>query len=765
MNNKKKLYIIIGLVSLIVVFAGVSIYISSLVKIAGSYKVQIETKSGNDDNFTLTANGVFGSENQIVSRNGYIYLEGYYKSLTFGIQNEGIENLEKVILIDNTNGEKIVVQSQNCILEDNILLIDESALQENNSGAIKNLFYIIRFETHKDSFRDLLLILGVVLLLVFAFHAVKRLRKVSKQQAGSAFRAFFVNASVFVAGTVFWMVVVLLLLEVSLRIVGYIYTEKQNSPEIQNNDEKFVVLCIGDSFTYGVGSTKGNTYPEQLQHILEEQTDKEVIVVNRGRCAQNTTQAMEKLQEDLNSCNTDLVIMLFGMANSWNYYGYTKADTYWERIRVVKLFRRIRYNLKYKGASSDTESTVFDFALSFLDKAKQYPAFGEGSEWYFYYYGRYFLALRDWDNSANSFALSLSKNQFNTVCLDAMKICLREYDKESFYNYNSGNIKNTIVPQTIQFIDLLIEEYPETEILNFFKEEYVCKKDPENCVKTELKDLYNEAHTHFRFDLIPYIAFSFDNNPDNIISFLDSVENEDNTILVETAKIWFYLVHQNIDEAKHLLNDISLSEDSLTFDLISFEKALCDLNDSVDVSELDFKKSELEDFLLKYFSDSDNAFFDGKNYNERLEISLDYILTSYNYSNRIYFLPHNIKRTANIDQSGIFNWIKSDIERSVEMCLKQNCPVICMNYPLIPPPNSQEISFWADSVGKIWYSTANKYQLNFVNNDSAFKSKGEMQNDYFEPHDIGSEHCSDKGYGLIAENIALVIIENYLIEK
>jgi hypothetical protein len=72
---------------------------------------------------------------------------------------------------------------------------------------------------------------------------------------------------------------------------------------------------------------------------------------------------------------------------------------------------------------------------------------------------------------------------------------------------------------------------------------------------------------------------------------------------------------------------------------------------------------------------------------------------------------------------------------------------------VIIPKSSEEISFWADSVGKIWKKTALKYNLLFIDNDSIFKSKGSLQKEYFEPYEKGSEHCNDKGYGLIAENI------------
>ena len=159
----------------------------------------------------------------------------------------------------------------------------------------------------------------VILLLVITvlFLGLRRIKKSAKLKSQDLLRKVFANISVFVLGSVFWILIILLLAEIALRIVGVIYSEKQANTDIDNTDGKFVVLCIGDSFTYGVGSTKGNDYPAQLQRILQENTEQEVVVINRGRCAQNTAQTIEKLQDDLNSCKPDMVVMLFGMANSW----------------------------------------------------------------------------------------------------------------------------------------------------------------------------------------------------------------------------------------------------------------------------------------------------------------------------------------------------------------------------------------------------------------------------------------------------------------
>ncbi|MDD4216331.1 MAG: SGNH/GDSL hydrolase family protein, partial [Bacteroidales bacterium] len=477
MNKKTKKYFFWVAAGLTIIVVSLFLFVAISVKINGRYKIEIITVNERNVDYKINAEGVFGSISEFQSDNGILYLEGYYKNIDIVIDDVKIEEIQSLVILDKKNVLKLSVEEFESDIQGKSLI-----LKTNNSFNQKKNFFrksseIIAFELAKPIFIDIVLSLGFFCILISLFLLIKKIRKYDKTKMKSFSKSGLTSIGVFFLGFVFWLIVVLVLLEITLRIIGFAFNNAEAETKISNDDGKFVVLCIGDSFTYGVGSTNGNDYPAHLQKLLQENTNKEVIVVNRGRCAQNSSQVIEKLQEDLNSCQPNLVIMLFGMANSWNYYGFQILDNYWEKIRIVKLFKRISYNLKYKGASTDTNQNVKDYALSFLIKSFEFPRFGTDADKYYYYVGRYYLALRNWENSFRYLSFALSKNQSNINCFEALKVCLREYDNEKHYNSDLGLIDTTVIAESIAKLDSLISKYPDVHAIRTLKELYLFEKE------------------------------------------------------------------------------------------------------------------------------------------------------------------------------------------------------------------------------------------------------------------------------------------------
>lgn len=137
----------------------------------------------------------------------------------------------------------------------------------------------------------------------------------------------------------------LLLAETALRLTGFIWSQKAPRPA----GAGYTILCLGDSFTFGSGAPKENSYPLQLARLLNSNGQGlEFTVINGGLPGQNTSQILTELAQDLEETKPALVVLLAGGANCWNFFGYHSyrnksplarlADRL-DTIKIVKLVR------------------------------------------------------------------------------------------------------------------------------------------------------------------------------------------------------------------------------------------------------------------------------------------------------------------------------------------------------------------------------------------------------------------------------------------
>ena len=67
-----------------------------------------------------------------------------------------------------------------------------------------------------------------------------------------------------------------------------------------------IIVCFGDSLTFGTGAGKGMDYPSQLAKMIRQ------TVINKGIPGDTTTSALRRLNRDVLSKNPDLVLMTLG---------------------------------------------------------------------------------------------------------------------------------------------------------------------------------------------------------------------------------------------------------------------------------------------------------------------------------------------------------------------------------------------------------------------------------------------------------------------
>ncbi len=170
---------------------------------------------------------------------------------------------------------------------------------------------------------------------------------------------------VFAAG----LLAVLLFLEAGLRLLGWLYLTRLPPPRLAGgNDRPAVILCLGDSHTYGIGARRGQDYPSQLEIKLRDRGRK-IQVINTGMPGNTTDKMLVSLRQQLRQYRPTMVILLIGGTNRWILDGFNqfvRGDTFTarcldalQRVRVYRLGVLLLHNMAERFETRDAlpEST------------------------------------------------------------------------------------------------------------------------------------------------------------------------------------------------------------------------------------------------------------------------------------------------------------------------------------------------------------------------------------------------------------------------
>ncbi len=197
------------------------------------------------------------------------------------------------------------------------------------------------------------------------------------------------------------VIAALFLLEIGLRLWSFTYQKSRRVPVHQGVDmhieKPYIILCLGNSYTVGVGAPLNKSYPSQLQQLLNNRIKgRGILVINKGVVAQNTAELLIDLKLIILEYHPDLVILQSGQANQFNNLKYTnylrrkeKSLSFWNAInyfcleffhesRVYKLIRIFNYDKKLRVASvgsSYQQNEKYLNAVAFIDTLLDRVAF------------------------------------------------------------------------------------------------------------------------------------------------------------------------------------------------------------------------------------------------------------------------------------------------------------------------------------------------------------------------------------------------------
>jgi len=126
-----------------------------------------------------------------------------------------------------------------------------------------------------------------------------------------------------------------------------------NKKHSEFDKNTYTILCIGDFYTFGGEVSNKETYPNQLQDLLNfNSSTQKFKVINGGACEYNSRQVLKRLPYLIKRYNPDAVVLLVGASNKFNFALYDMKGSSIlgsiRSLRIYKMFKIIRLNLAQK---------------------------------------------------------------------------------------------------------------------------------------------------------------------------------------------------------------------------------------------------------------------------------------------------------------------------------------------------------------------------------------------------------------------------------
>ncbi|MBU1086437.1 MAG: hypothetical protein KKD05_02850 [Candidatus Omnitrophica bacterium] len=186
----------------------------------------------------------------------------------------------------------------------------------------------------------------------------------------------------------FGIIIGILIVEGFLNFAEFIYRDffKPKKLEAFNFEpEACRIICLGDSWTFGMGALPQKNYPAQLQTILNEsQNVGKFKVYNLGYPNFTSSMAIKKFKDIYPQLKPQIVIAMVGRSDQWVLENGSAENSFYQKIkqiflnaRVLKLVNISLYNMNHnllrkqdKGLFVDKQS--FEAAMVWVKFGNDY---------------------------------------------------------------------------------------------------------------------------------------------------------------------------------------------------------------------------------------------------------------------------------------------------------------------------------------------------------------------------------------------------------
>ena len=167
----------------------------------------------------------------------------------------------------------------------------------------------------------------------------------------------------------FGLLLSFVIVEIGLRGAGYVFYRsnlRRNNASRDYAKRTVRILCVGDSFTAGLGASHDTSYPAHLDRVLRRNNpDMRFVVYNCGIPGQISSELSERLNKNLQRFMPDLLIVLVGVndnpagSNYWLFadikdigiktYFLQKINYFLSKLRSYELLKTLVLNLRNKA--------------------------------------------------------------------------------------------------------------------------------------------------------------------------------------------------------------------------------------------------------------------------------------------------------------------------------------------------------------------------------------------------------------------------------